>query len=212
MTLQLDQRNEILRIINNELREQAAKQMRLEKELNEAREENIAIQQKLGGQGFLTESLRVEMEMIKKRNVETAYLERAVEDLQRTVDQLKSQLSTDLVGVKNQMTNLSINQETKLKLVEEKATAKKEDPDAVKITGELKARLVDYDRRIGGLEVKFAEADLTVQNQDKKVSDFSKLLKEQDLRQFKNEIRISQLENRQQVNEQRLSNDGRRII
>ena len=150
--------------------------------------------------------------MIKKRNVETAYLERAVEDLQRTVDQLKSQLSTDLVGVKNQMTNLSINQETKLKLVEEKATAKKEDPDAVKITGELKARLVDYDRRIGGLEVKFAEADLTVQNQDKKVSDFSKLLKEQDLRQFKNEIRISQLENRQQVNEQRLSNDGRRII
>lgn len=210
--MQLDQRNEILRIINNELREQAAKQMRLEKELNEAREENIAIQQKLGGQGFLTESLRVEMEMIKKRNVETAYLERAVEDLQRTVDQLKSQLSTDLVGVKNQMTNLSINQETKLKLVEEKATAKKEDPDAVKITGELKARLVDYDRRIGGLEVKFAEADLTVQNQDKKVSDFSKLLKEQDLRQFKNEIRISQLENRQQVNEQRLSNDGRRII
>lgn len=37
------------------------------------------------------------------------------------------------------------------------------------------------------------------------------MIKESDLRQFKNEIRISQIENRLQTDEQRLSADGRRL-
>lgn len=83
--------------------------------MQDAKQENQDLFMKIGGLGFLTESMRSELEPIKKRHVETVYMERAIEELEKQVNELKGSLNSEISGVKTQISALFKQEEDKMK-------------------------------------------------------------------------------------------------
>jgi len=61
------------------------------------------------------------------------------------------------------------------------------------------------------VEVKMTEEVGKLQHLDKKITQCSSSIKEQEIKNFKTEVRISQVENRIEANERRLSTDSKRL-
>jgi chromosome segregation ATPase len=150
------------------------------------------------------------MEAIKQRHHELMYVEREVEEIQTKVEKLQHQMENEIHGIQSKVGTLQTVNEQRLQEElgkQRKKVTENTNIELMTIDEKIKA----YERMIKELDNKIIEQDKKVEGAEKKMSQHASLIKDLDLRQFKNEIRIGQTESRLDETERRVSADTRKI-
>lgn len=125
------------------------------------------------------------------------------------MEQLQNDMKSQIHGITNKVGDLKAANEARLQeeLGKRKRVAEQTNSELMTMEEKMK----QCERLVKEMESKILDQDKKVEGADKKVSQHAGLLKDLDLRQFKNEIRMGQLENRITDTEQRVSAEGRKI-
>lgn len=168
---------------------------------------------RMDGLQIQDEAIRADQDTIKAKHLELQYLERDMELSLKSHESILKQAQSEVEALKGRMSNMldmqeAMRRDLEFKRQQQKDTDKKNEQT---YADQVSEKLRDFEGRVALVEVKMNEEVNKLVHLDKKITQCSSSIKEQEIKNFKTEVRISQVENRVETNERRLSTDSRRL-